>query len=70
MYSSRYYYDPPEMMTVICESTYKTGFHIGYFRDSPKDAPVFLVSGVESEGCKLNILGNVATKGIHEVTYF
>jgi len=54
----RFYYDPPEMITVICEATYKTGFHIGYFRDSPKDAPVFLVSGVESEGCKLTILGD------------
>ena len=54
----RYYYDPPEMTTVVCEKEYKTGFHIGYFRDTPGDAPVFVVSGVESEGGKLTVLGD------------
>jgi len=53
----RYYYDPPELATVLCEENYTTGFHIGYFRDSPDDDPVFLVSGVEVEGAKLSILG-------------
>lgn len=46
------------MTTVVCEKEYKTGFHIGYFRDSPGDAPVFVVSGVESEGGKLTVLGD------------
>ena len=54
----RYYYDPPEMTTVICETTYKTGLHIGYMRDSPQESPVFLVSNVETEGSKLTILGD------------
>jgi len=54
----RYYYDPPEMCTVLCEDTYRSGIHIGYFRDSPDSDPVFLVSGVEGEGAKLTTLGD------------
>ena len=54
----RYYYDPPEMTTVVCETEYKTGFHIGYLRDAPREAPVFLVGGVETEGAKLTVLGD------------
>ena len=54
----RYYYDPPEMTTVVCETEYKTGFHIGYLRDAPQEAPVFLVGGVETEGAKLTVLGD------------
>jgi len=54
----RYYYDPPEMCTVLCEDTYKSGIHIGYFRDSPDSDPVFLVSGVEGDGAKLTTLGD------------
>ena len=29
---SKFYYDPPEFMTVIKETEFKTGFHIGYYR--------------------------------------
>ena len=29
---SRFYYDPPEFMTIIKESDDQNGFHIGYFR--------------------------------------
>lgn len=54
----RFYFDPPEMQTVLCEDEYKTGFHLGYFRDSPDENPVFLVSGVETEGAKLTTLGD------------
>ena len=54
----RYYYDPPEMTTVVCETEYKTGFHIGYLRDAPREAPVFLVGGIETEGAKLTVLGD------------
>lgn len=54
----RYYYDPPEMTTVVCETEYKTGFHIGYLRDAPREAPVFLVGGTETEGAKLTVLGD------------
>ncbi|KAF2354235.1 Histone PARylation factor 1 [Trinorchestia longiramus] len=38
----RYYHDPPEMQTVL--SGCSDGFHIGYFRDVPSEAPVFLAS--------------------------
>lgn len=38
----RYYRDPPECQTVL-RGDDGTGFHIGYFRDSPDDDPVFLV---------------------------
>jgi len=55
---SRYYYDPPELGTVLCEERYNTGLHLGYFRDSPASDPVFLVSSVEGEGAKLTILGD------------
>ena len=29
---SRFYYDPPEFMTLIKESSNRSCFHIGYFR--------------------------------------
>ena len=65
----RFYYDPPEMCTVICETKYQTGFHIGYFRDSPRDKPVFVVSGIESEGAKLTVLGdNMFAAVYHHLT--
>lgn len=54
----RFYYDPPELCTVLCEDEYRSGLHIGYFRDSPDCAPVFLVSGMEVEGAKLTTLGD------------
>nr|CAG4645033.1 EOG090X0BAY [Leptodora kindtii] len=28
-----------------------TGFHVGYFRDDPKELPVFVACNTESEGC-------------------
>ena len=61
----RFYYDPPEMCSVICETKYETGLHIGYFRDSPRDGPVFVVSGIESEGAKLTILGDNMFAAVH-----
>ena len=61
----RFYYDPPEMCSVICETKYETGLHIGYFRDSPRDGPVFIVSGIESEGAKLTVLGDNMFAAVH-----
>lgn len=37
----RYYFDPPEFQTVV-KGRDSAGYHIGYFRDNPKDPPVFL----------------------------
>lgn len=38
----RYYYDPPEFQTVLASNS--SGFHVGYWRDDPKEQPVFLAS--------------------------
>ena len=32
---SRFYYDPPEFISVIKEDSFSNGFHIGYFRYVP-----------------------------------
>lgn len=39
----RYYYDPPEFLTVL-KGDDKTGYHIGYFYDSPDEPPSLLLS--------------------------
>jgi len=39
----RHYYDIPEIMTVLYVKN-NSGFHIGYFRDDPKQLPTMLVS--------------------------
>uniref|UniRef100_A0A1B6FYY8 PBZ-type domain-containing protein n=2 Tax=Cuerna arida TaxID=1464854 RepID=A0A1B6FYY8_9HEMI len=41
----RYYYDPPEFQTVICSEN-SSCYHMGYFRDDPKEMPVFVASNV------------------------
>lgn len=63
----RYYYDPPEFQTVITTTDTKedSGLpHIGYFRDNPKEKPVFVASNTVKEGGKIvplaeNIFGAV-----------
>lgn len=67
----RYYYDPPEMQTVLSDDD-ETMYHIGYFRDDPKEMPVFLASNVASKGCKITkvagnlfaLLGNEISKAL------
>lgn len=55
----RYYYDPPEMQTVLSDDD-ETMYHIGYFRDDPEEMPVFLASNVASKGCKITkVAGNL-----------
>lgn len=61
----RYYYDPPELQTVVCEDSYSRGVHLGYFRDSPTEAPVMVVSGVETVGAKLTAVGDNLFGGIY-----
>lgn len=39
----RYFRDPPEFQTVL-KGNEKSGYHIGYFRDSPDEVPMFLCS--------------------------
>ena len=40
----RYKYDPPEFQTVLASTVIDNTFHVGYFRDDPKDMPAFVAS--------------------------
>ncbi|KAM4710022.1 histone PARylation factor 1 isoform 2-T2 [Discoglossus pictus] len=53
----RFFYDPPEFQTVLVGDI-KTQFHMGYFRDSPEDLPVFVGSNEASKGCTITQLGD------------
>lgn len=59
----RYYYDPPEFQTII-KGDDTTQFHMGYFRDDPKELPCFVASNAAAVGCIItpmaeNIFGAV-----------
>uniref|UniRef100_A0A6A7FU08 UPF0609 protein C4orf27 homolog n=2 Tax=Hirondellea gigas TaxID=1518452 RepID=A0A6A7FU08_9CRUS len=55
----RYYYDPPELQTVLSCSK-PGGHHIGYFRDSPTEDPVFLASmSQDKPGTITPVAGNI-----------
>ena len=47
----RYKYDPPEFQTLLASVDDSSTFHIGYFRDDPKEMPVFVASagGIKKE---------------------
>ncbi|XP_046570844.1 histone PARylation factor 1-like [Haliotis rubra] len=53
----RYYYDPPEFLTVV-RGDDDTQFHIGYFRDDPKEMPVFLAANSAKTSCVLSPRGD------------
>jgi len=40
----RFYRDPPEFQTVIVSVEEDSNFHFGYFRDDPKEVPVFVAA--------------------------
>lgn len=48
----RYNLDPPEFQTII-KGNEKTQYHIGYYRDDPKELPVFVAFIKTSENCSL-----------------
>lgn len=57
----RYYYDPPEFQTVI-RGNDSEQFHMGYFRDDPKEDPVFVGSNClnkkkPDKNCEIKPLG-------------
>nr|6TX1_A Chain A, Predicted protein [Nematostella vectensis]6TX1_B Chain B, Predicted protein [Nematostella vectensis] len=52
----RYYYDPPEFMTVI-RGNEDQGFHIGYYRDEPQALPVFVASNKAKVSCEMSVIG-------------
>ncbi|XP_061378930.1 histone PARylation factor 1 isoform X2 [Danaus plexippus] len=59
----RFFYDVPEFQAVLKKKG-KSEFHIGYFRDDPKEKPVFLARNDSSVDCTItpiseNIFGAV-----------
>ncbi len=69
----RYYRDPPEFQTVIVSTKEDSTFHIGYFRDDPKEVPVFVTSmggeKAEADNNKFVLMGdNLFSALYHHVT--
>ncbi|XP_026491073.2 histone PARylation factor 1 [Vanessa tameamea] len=59
----RFYYDPPEFQAILKKKG-KSEFHIGYYRDDPKEKPVFVARNDSSTDCIItpvseNIFGAV-----------
>ncbi|KAI5636631.1 zinc-finger (CX5CX6HX5H) motif domain-containing protein [Phthorimaea operculella] len=48
----RFFYDPPEFQAVLKKKG-KSEYHIGYFRDEPNAAPVFLAHSDSAKGCHI-----------------
>merc|ERR1719341_2402187 len=61
----RFHYDSPELQTLICETSYAKGVHLGYFRDIPTQTPSLVMVGVESQGAKLTALGDNLFAGVY-----
>ncbi|XP_066244983.1 histone PARylation factor 1 isoform X2 [Euwallacea similis] len=53
----RYYYDPPECQTVL-KGADSTGYHLGYYRDSPKEDPAFLVNNSANVDGLFRVVGD------------
>ncbi|KAG8592633.1 hypothetical protein GDO81_000566 [Engystomops pustulosus] len=53
----RFFYDPPEFQTVIVGNS-KTQYHVGYYRDSPEELPVFLGCSEAGIGCLITPTGD------------
>ena len=52
----RFYFDPPEFQTLLASTN--SNFHVGYFRDDPKDLPVFTASNDPDDNCKMTLIGD------------
>ncbi|KAL0272790.1 UNVERIFIED_CONTAM: hypothetical protein PYX00_005632 [Menopon gallinae] len=50
----RHFYDPPEFQTVLNSDS---RFHIGYWRDVPKEVPDFVASNNPSQDCLFKVEG-------------
>ncbi|XP_012626108.1 histone PARylation factor 1 isoform X1 [Microcebus murinus] len=48
----RFYYDPPEFQTIIIGDN-KTQYHMGYFRDSPDELPVYVGINEAKKNCMI-----------------
>ncbi|KAJ3659486.1 hypothetical protein Zmor_011174 [Zophobas morio] len=60
----RYYYDPPEVFAVIKDDN-STGYHIGYFYDSPDEPPVFLISNYGTKDGVFTKMGDNIFAALH-----
>ncbi|XP_041462261.1 histone PARylation factor 1-like [Lytechinus variegatus] len=52
----RFFYDPPEFQTVLVGDD-KKQHHLGYYRDEPQKAPVFMASNSAKENCTITPQG-------------
>lgn len=65
----RYYYDPPEFITVL-KGDDNSGYHIGYFRDVPGEHPVFLASNCANKDGRFTIMGDNIFAAVKYVYFF
>ncbi|ETK72090.1 hypothetical protein F442_21193 [Phytophthora nicotianae P10297] len=54
----RFFFDPPEVATVVVDTESDEGRHWGYFRDSPDQVPEYVVCADSSRECKFDIVGS------------
>ncbi|XP_072262147.1 histone PARylation factor 1 isoform X2 [Pyxicephalus adspersus] len=70
----RFFYDPPEFQTIIIGDS-RTQFHMGYYRDSPEEMPIFVCTNEAIKGCSITPTGDnvfsavrlFATKRLKEI---
>ncbi|XP_043237080.1 histone PARylation factor 1-like [Amphibalanus amphitrite] len=62
----RYYYDPPEVQTVLCGDD-ASGYHIGYFRDQPSELPVQVVANSAEKNGTFSVLGDNLFAAVHKL---
>eukprot|EP00644_Phytophthora_capsici_P009372 jgi/Phyca11/107118/e_gw1.13.328.1 len=53
----RFFFDPPEVATVMVDTDSDVGRHWGYFRDAPDQVPEYVVCAESSHECKFDISG-------------
>ncbi|EDV23415.1 UPF0609 protein C4orf27 [Trichoplax sp. H2] len=52
----RFYYDPPEMMTLLARED-ESSYHFGYYRDDPDKLPDLVASNTGGNSCELKCMG-------------
>ncbi|CAI5713586.1 unnamed protein product [Peronospora effusa] len=52
----RFFFDPPEIITVMMDNDSDVGRHWGYFRDVPDQVPEYVVCAETSRECKFDIV--------------
>ncbi|KAE8895605.1 hypothetical protein PF005_g9787 [Phytophthora fragariae] len=53
----RFFFDPPEVASVMVDTGSDVGRHWGYFRDSPDQVPGYVVCAEDTRECKFDIVG-------------